>query len=196
MATPKEITKPKRGKDAAAGDDTETPDVQTEAVLERMCKDAKFDFEKLIGSVGDFILQDLRATRELKSWAKMSQKEQETVVDRVEKQSRTIVLRVVEAIAARGLKHMEGQMESGGSFKEGFFTVKVSVPMTEKNAMLLIDGGPHNVQLVFANAREFESAMTAKPEPDEPPLPGVVAEKKQEAKQSDEATASAPAPAM
>ena len=165
----KEVRKPKAtGKAAAANDDTEVhdgPPINADALY----RQTKFNAEKLKGELGDFLLQDLRATRELKPWAKMSERDQELLIERCEKQSGHIVDRVVEAIAAKGIVHMDGQMEDAGSFKDGFFTMKVSVPMTAENALLL-SRRSGAVQIVFATAKDFESPMSMRSEPDQAAL--------------------------
>lgn len=165
---PKELSKKKTGKTAAANDDTEAasgPPVNVEALY----RQTKFNADKLKGELGDFLLGDLRATHELKPWAKMSERDQELLIERAEKQASHIVDRVVEAIAHKGIVHMDGQMEDAGSFKDGFFTMKVSVPMTAENALLL-SRRSGAVQIVFATAKDFEAPMSVRAEPDQAAL--------------------------
>lgn len=138
-------TEVRHDEDGVILDDEE--DADADAVLAA----AKFDPESLIGEVGDFLLQELRNTSQRKPWEKMTQREQELLIDRAARQARAAVAGVVASIASRGLRHMDGQMEDAGSFKDGFFMLKVAVPMTADNALLLARRSGA-VQVVFATA--------------------------------------------
>lgn len=168
-----EVKKPKVGKEAAANDlpdETERADAKGHDIL---IDNACFDAERLVGDVGDFLLKDLRTTHELKSWSKMSEKQQNALIDRCDKQARAIVAATMRGIASRGIEHMEGILDDKGSFGDGFFKLSVKVPMNPHNMALLAkhDG---EVQVVFSSPQKFQSTMMVRSEPDAPPLPGVV----------------------
>lgn len=166
-----ELKKPV-GKDAAANDDTNKLDETERADVrgaDLLLDGACFDPDKLIGEVGDFLLKDLRATHELKPWSKMSEKQQNALIDRCEKQATAIVAAVVRSLASRGLDHMEGNLEDKGSFGDGFFTLKISVPMNEANTLLLAKR-EGEVQIVFSSPQKFRSTMMVRAEPDAPAL--------------------------
>lgn len=170
-----EAKKPKTGKEAAANDlpdETERADVKGHDIL---IDGACFDAERLVGDVGDFLLKDMRTTHELKPWSKMSEKQQNALIDRADKQARAIVAAVMRGIASRGIEHMEGSLDDKGSFGEGFFKLSVKVPMNEHNMKLLAkhDG---EVQVVFSSPQKFQSTMMVRSEPDAPQLPKVVDE--------------------
>jgi cell division protein FtsI/penicillin-binding protein 2 len=126
---------------------------------------ARFNPEKLIGSVGDFLLSDLRASRELKPWAAMSEADQRALIDRSHNQAREIVRQVIQAVAAKGFSKIDGMLE-GGSWKEGEITAKLKARLTAENIEALSTGSPF-VQVVFATLEDFEAPMTAKPEPNQ-----------------------------
>lgn len=164
----------KTGKDAAANDDT-----GAEAQIDRNVTGAElyldgacFDTSRLVGDLGDFLLKDLRTTHELKSWAKMSEREQDALIERAEKQANAIVAGVVRSVASHGLDHMEGLLDDKGSFGDGFFKLSIKVPMNAHNLLLLAkhDG---EVQVVFSSPQKFQSTLMVRSEPDEPTLPGV-----------------------
>lgn len=169
-----ELKKPV-GKDAAANDDTTKPDTIDRNVTgaDLLLESARFDSDRLIGDVADFLLKDLRTTHELKSWAKMSEKQQNALIDRADKQAKHIVAAVVRSIASRGIEYMEGKLADKGSFGDGFFTLKIDVPMNEKNTLLLAKR-EDEVQIVFSSPQKFQSTMMVRAEPDAPALPGVV----------------------
>lgn len=177
-----ELKRQKRGKGAAANDpdadvqdDTTTetkPDAGIDRLIERATA-AGFDTDRLIGSVADFLVADLRATHELKPWSKLLAEQQEALIERANKQARGIVAQVVAGIAARGLESMEGVLEDSGAFKDGHFILKIAVPMNADTARLLSSRGGI-VQMVFANAAEFESVALIGADPDQPSLPGTV----------------------
>lgn len=168
-----EVKKPV-GKDAAANDDTTKPEAIDRNVTgaELFLDGACFDADRLVGDVGDFLLKDLRTTHELKPWAKMSEKEQNALIDRAEKQAKAIVAGVLRSIASRGIEYMEGNLEDKGSFGDGFFTLKITVPMNEKNTMLLAKR-EGEVQVVFSSPQKFNSTLMVRSQPDAPKLPGV-----------------------
>lgn len=88
----KQATKPKAGKEAAANDDTETAGEEAaQHAADKLMRVAKFDPARLNGSVADFLIQDLRVTRGLKPWEKMSQADQEAMISRAERQAAEIV---------------------------------------------------------------------------------------------------------
>lgn len=171
MARGKEATKPpaQRGKAAAAGDKPEADDnIDGPPIdIERFAKQCGFNPEGLIGDVADFLLQDLRTSRELKPWQKMREHEQELLISRAEKQAGDIVRRVIESVAHRGLIHMEATIEDKGGWGDGCFNMKISVPMTPENAAILTTQQRGMVQIVFANAKRFEGAMQTQAEPDQ-----------------------------
>ena len=168
-----ELKKPV-GKDAAANDDTNKPDQVDRNVTgaELFLDGACFDSSRLVGDLGDFLLKDLRVSRDLKPWSKMSEKEQEALIDRAEKQAQSIIAGVTRSVASHGIEHMEGMLEDKGSFGEGFFSIKVKVPMNAKN-MLLLAKHDGEVQVVFSSPQKFQSTLMVRSQPDAPKLPGV-----------------------
>jgi hypothetical protein len=166
-----ELKKPVSGKDAAANDDTNKPEAIDRNVTgaELLLDNARFDSDRLVGDVGDFLLKDLRTTHELKPWSKMTEKQQNALIDRAEKQATHIVAAVVRAIASRGIEYMEGTLADKGSFGDGFFTLKIDVPMNEKNTLLLAKR-EGEVQIVFSSPQKFQSTMMVRAEPDAPSL--------------------------
>ncbi len=177
---PKEATRPRRGKDAAAHDDTNKDaaaeaaapkDTLTDEAIEKLMRQCRFKPDKLIGEVGDFLLSDFRAQRDanVKPYNQLSESDQRALIQRAHDQARHIVYQVVQSIAHKGIAHMEGQVEDAGSFKDGFFLLKVAVPMTAENALLLARRSGA-VQIVYATAKDFESAMETQPEPDQQAL--------------------------
>lgn len=203
---PKSATKPsaQRGKEAAANDRPEVDGEDADEILTA----AKFDAERLIGSLGDYLLAETKSAIEEKSvpWMKMSQRDQEMLIDKCKNKARSIVAGVVNGVAAEGLKRMHGQLEDAGSFKDGHFILKVSVPMNAEHALILARRSG-DVQIVFTNTLDFESAMTAQPEPDQKTLiqdegetahdeDGVVIEEEGAAPARANTQAPAPAPTM
>ena len=168
-----EVKKPV-GKDAAANDDTTKPEAIDRNVTgaELFLDGACFDADRLVGDLGDFLLKDLRVSRELKPWGKMSEKEQEALIDRAEKQAMSIVAGVTRSIAAHGLEHMEGLLDDKGSFGDGFFKLSIKVPMNAHN-MLLLAKHDGEVQVVFSSPQKFNSTLMVRSQPDAPKLPGV-----------------------
>lgn len=71
---------------------------------------------------------------------------------------------------------MQGTIADKGAFGDGVFSLKVEVPMTPEYAELLATRAKGPVQIVFANARDFESPALMSSQPDEPALPGVKVE--------------------
>jgi hypothetical protein len=156
----KEARKP-RGKEDAANDRPEADDDADEIIAA-----SKIDADRIIGSAGDMLLEELKQSRD---WQKLTQAEQERLIKRYGYAAREIVAGVVVGVADKGLPSMAGTMEDSGSFKDGFFLVKVAVPMTPHNSLML-SRRAGEVQIVFATVKEFESGMLAEPEPDQKSL--------------------------
>lgn len=188
------MAKPKSGKEAAANDDTGKEDAIDRNVTgaELYLDGACFDTSRLVGDLGDFLLNDLRTSHELKSWAKMSEREQDALIDRADKQANAIIAGVVRSIASHGLDHMEGLLDDKGSFGDGFFKLSIKVPMNAHNLLLLAkhDG---EVQVVFSSPQKFQSSMMVRSLPDEPRLPGVDDDDAEAAAEAQDETA-APTP--
>lgn len=173
-----ELTKPKKtGKDAAANDDTGAPDAVDRNVTgaDLLLDNACFDPDRLVGDLGDFLLKDLRTTHELKPWSKMTEKQQNALIDRAEKQAKHIVAAVMRSIASRGIEYMEGTLADKGSFGDGFFSLKIEVPMNEKNTLLLAKR-EGEVQVVFSSPQKFNSTLMVRSEPDAPVLGDAINE--------------------
>jgi hypothetical protein len=148
-----------------APDDEDEGDETVDAIVQR----ARFNPDKLIGEVGDFLLSDLRASRELKPWAQLPEADQRALIDRAHSQAREIVRRVIQAVAAKGFSKIDAMLE-GGSWKEGEITAKIKARLTPENLDALASGSPF-VQVVFASLEAFEAPMQAKAEPNQRRLP-------------------------
>lgn len=169
----KSATKPKDAKSAAANDAADSEVEFDPNDADAVIAAAKVDLNNVIGNAGDFLIDEIKKTI---VWQKASQKEQARLIKACGAASRALVAGVVKATAAKGLPHTEATLSGKGSFEEGAFGVKLSLPMTERNTRLLNESRG-TVQLVFASANEFEGAMTAIAEPDEPALIPPAADK-------------------
>lgn len=143
------------------GEEHEDAEGTIAAIVQR----ARFNPDKLIGEVGDFLLSDLRASRELKPWAQLPEADQHALIDRAHNQAHEIVRRVIQAVAAKGFSKIDAMLE-GGSWKEGEITAKIKARLTPENLDALASGSPF-VQVVFASLEAFEAPMTAKAEPNQ-----------------------------
>lgn len=139
-----------------------------EAIMER----CRFSGEGLIGELADFLLSDLRASRdlEIKSYAALSADDQQALIERAQQMARTVVQRVVEAVASKGLARMSGVMADSGGFKDGQYKLTIAVPMNARNSLLLSQCGRTQVQIALTSVQAFEGPMTAMAEPDQPEL--------------------------
>lgn len=148
-----------------AGDQDDEEEADGDGTVDAIVQRARFNPDKLIGEVGDFLLSDLRASRDLKPWAQLPEVDQRALIDRAHNQAREIVRRVIKAVAAKGFSKIDAMLE-GGSWKEGEITAKIKARLTPENLDALASGAPF-VQVVFASLEAFEAPMQAKAEPNQ-----------------------------
>lgn len=137
---------------------------------------ARMDASRLIGDTGDFFLSVMKAARELKPWAQMTEVEQRELIEQAKHQATSLVAGIVEAISTRGLPHMPVKINDfSGKMGEGVAQIKCVMAFDEDAAKRLAQGTSSAI-IVFASVDAYESDMLATPEPDQRALEIIDAE--------------------
>lgn len=126
-----------------------------------------YALENIVGEVGDDMLADMKAARNLKPWELLQEEAQRALIEQAKARAGALVERVVDALAIRGFPHYVAQV-GGYAGKMGSRTVKLTVEVPAENF------DPERLSgsafLVFASAADYGREMKARPQPNQPAL--------------------------
>lgn len=128
-----------------------------------------FDPDGLIGQLGDELLAEMKAARNLEPWEKLKQHEQQFQIDRAYRRARELVTQAARAIAAKGFPFIDGVIEEKGKWDGNLIQVTIAAAKNADNLAALSAGG-RVVQLVLVSAEQFKGEMRTVAQKDQPDL--------------------------
>ncbi len=121
--------------------------------------------ETLVGDVRDAILDTIKAEKENKAWAKMTEDEQAILIERCADAAENLVRQAVRIIAAQGFKTARAAVDNYKG-KDGGLVLTLKMVETPENLLSIL--GNQTVTLIFANDDAFDQQRTpCKPDPDQ-----------------------------
>lgn len=125
--------------------------------------------ETMKGDLLAALLDEFKAARDV--WPKLSQIDQDNIIGRFDRRIGTAIVDAVKMIAADGRDTITAVLEQA-TVKDGIKAV-LTLPRTDKQRHDLLDAVGKPVLLVVVDVAQYGGGERPRPDPDQPPLPGV-----------------------
>lgn len=134
-------------------------------------KALKLARETMTGDLRDCLLDFLKHDKEVLPWNMLSEEKQSDKIEKVTKAVNVAVEKAVAIMAADGKTTIKGNLEKI-TIKDG---IKAEITMSQSDSQRhsLVDAQGHTVLIIVADKAKYEGERKpAKPDPDQPSLPG------------------------
>jgi hypothetical protein len=122
----------------------------------------------LVGDVRDLVLQEMRDAKDALPWTTRTEKQQQEMIDRVDRFARNLVASVIQVVASEGRPSVSVLIEKW-EVSKGLKLVAKGVD-TEENISTMMHGGK-SAFIVFGQLKVFEGEREpVRPAPDQPEL--------------------------